>query len=489
MMSGLSKSRIIMHRQCPKRLWLKTHKPELEMIDAGMAVGFSTGDAVGDKARQLYPDGVLIDPSSLSEALAQTQAHLNELPKPLFEATFEHKGTLIRADLLLPDEHGWRMVEVKSSTSVKPYHLEDAAVQAYVLAQNKILVSRIEIAHIDNQFVYMGDDNYQGLLKHQIETKTVNTLAQQVPDWIAQAQQTVAQKKEPAIAVGKQCNEPFACSFRRYCDPQAFEPVPVTSPKVLPRGGKYAQQLLLDGKDDLTQLAEADLPKALFQRIWRTLKTGQAELDPKAKAIIDALSYPYYHIDFETINLAIPVWAGTRPYQQVPFQWSCHIQTPDTITHHAFLGDGLSDPRREFTESLLATLDTEGTIFVYNAAFEKTRLLEMAQVFPEHKAAIDALMPRIFDLLPLMRNHYYHPDMKGSWSIKAVLPTIAPDLSYKTLTVGHGGAAMEAFGEMMKADTTQERRAELYQALLDYCELDTLAMVRIVEFLLNLEGI
>ncbi len=165
-MTGLSKSRIIMHRQCPKRLLLKIHKPEDEVVDKGMSIGFSTGDSVGDKARQLYPDGVLIDPPSLSEALAQTKVLLKESPKPLFE-----------------------------------------------------------IAHINNQFVYQGDGNYQGLLKHQIETKTVNTLAQQAPDWIAQAQQTVALKKEPAIAVGKQCNEPFACSFRRYCDPQAFEPI------------------------------------------------------------------------------------------------------------------------------------------------------------------------------------------------------------------------------------------------------------------------
>jgi hypothetical protein len=482
-MSGLSKSRILLHRQCPKRLWLKTNRPELEIVDDGMAKGFVTGDAVGDKARQLYPDGVLIETPSLTEALAQTRTLINQPPKPLFEATFEHKGTLIRADLMLPDEHGWRMVEVKSSTSVKPYYLEDAAVQAYVLAQNKVPVSRIEIAHIDNQFVYMGDDNYQGLLKHQIETKTVNELAQQVPDWIAQAQHTLTLKNEPKITVGNQCSEPFGCSFRHYCDPQAFEPVPVTSPKVLPRGGKFVQQLIDAGKTDLTMLAEADLSKAIYQRIWRTLQTGQAELDPQAKAIIDALPYPYYHIDFETINLAIPVWAGTRPYQQVPFQWSCHIQMPDSITHHAFLGDGQSDPRREFTESLLATLGTMGTIFVYNAAFEKSRLQEMGDAFPEHKAAIDALMPRIFDLLPLMRNHYYHPDMKGSWSIKAVLPTIAPDLSYKALTVGHGGAAMEAFAEMMKSETTPERRAELYQALLEYCELDTLAMVLIVNYL------
>lgn len=483
-MTGLSKSRITLHRQCPKRLWLKLYRPEYETIDESQSDLFNMGESVGDIARRLYPSGMLIDESKLSDALEQTSTLIAQLNKPIFEATFAWRGTLVRADLLLPDDDGWRMVEVKASTSVKPYHLEDAAIQAYVMVQNDIKLNLTQIAHINNRFVYQGDGNYDGLFTYTDVSEAVNQLAVTVPQWVSEALNTVNQTTEPQIAVGQQCNNPFECSFRRYCDPDAFEPIATTSVKVLPRGGRFVQSLIEQGKANLLELDENDLPKPVFQRIWRTLQTGQAELDSQAKAIIEGLPYPYYHIDFETINLAIPVWAGTRPYQQVPFQWSCHIQRPDTITHHAFLGDGLSDPRREFTESLLATLGTEGTIFVYNAAFEKTRLQEMAQAFPEHKAAIEVLMPRIFDLLPLMRNHYYHPDMKGSWSIKAVLPTIAPDLNYKTLTVGHGGAAMEAFAEMMKAETSQERRAELYQALLGYCEMDTLAMVRIVEYVL-----
>lgn len=480
-MAGLSKSRINLHRQCPKRLWLKLNKPELETVDEGTQVSFSTGNRVGDIARQMFQDGLLIDTPSLTEALALTQ-RLLPASQPLFEATFEHQGTLIRADLLLPDAEGWRMAEVKSSTSVKPYHLEDAAIQAYVLSHKGIELTGIDIAHINNQFVYPGNGDYAGLLNFADVTATVTNMAKDVGQWIAEAQTTAQSPDEPDIPVGKQCTNPFECSFRRYCDPTAFEPMPVYSAKVLPRGGEFAQSLINTQREDLRQLAQSDLPNPVYQRIWRTLQTGQAELNPQAKTVLESLPYPYYHVDFETINLAIPVWAGTRPYQQVPFQWSCHVQTADTITHHAFLADGLSDPRREFTESLLNTISTEGTIFVYNASFEKSRLKEMAQDFPEHKATIDALMPRIFDLLPLMRNHYYHPDMKGSWSIKAVLPTVAPDLNYKSLIVGHGGAAMEAFEEMMSKETSTERRQALYQALLEYCELDTLAMVRIVDY-------
>jgi hypothetical protein len=262
------------------------------------------------------------------------------------------------------------------------------------------------------------------------------------------------------------------------------------------------------------------------QSIWYELQIKSHEPDPKFKAmtervLITSLPYPYYHISFETISLDTPVWAGIRPYQQVPFQWSCHIQTPlsnttksrcDTLdillvdiepgqqkpyappmdnkipnrmSHHAFLADGSSDPRREFIESLLSTLGTQGTIFVYNATLERKRLQEIAQAFPEYQGTIDAVMLRIFDLLPLTRYHYYPPNMTNSLSIKLPLPTITLDLSYNALTVGHSSAAAEAFAEMIKADITSERRAELYQALLDNCELETLTMAMIVKHIGN----
>lgn len=481
-MAGLSKSRILLNRQCPKRLWLKTNRPELEEVSEGNERRFAAGDQVGAIARGLYPEGLLIDADNLGLALEQTRTAMAEPPRPLFEATFEHEGTLVRADLLLPDNGAWRMVEVKSSTRVKDYHLADAAVQAWVLEKAGVLVSSVEIAHIDNTFVYPGNGDYRGLLTHEDISRQVRALKAEVPVWLEQARQTLALQNEPDIEPGKHCDNPFECSFRPYCDPAVFETIPVHSVRVLPYGGKFVQGLIEQGRDDLRQLRMDELKKENHQRIWRTLQTGLPELDLRAGEAIRRLDWPRYYMDFETINPAVPLWTGTRPYQHVPFQWSCHIERPKGLEHAAFLAEAGADPRRPFIESLLATLGDAGSVMVWNASFERGRLEDLADAFPDLAGSIQQVIKRLFDLLPLSRNHYYHPEMRGSWSIKAVLPTIAPELSYEGMTVAHGGAAQEAYEEICASETTDGRRAELRQGLLEYCERDTLAMVRIADY-------
>lgn len=480
-MAGLSKSRILLNRQCPRRLWLKKNRPELEEISDGMGSRFAAGDQVGEIARQLHPGGLLIEADNLAEALEKTRAAMMEEPRPLFEATFEHQGTLVQADLLLPDNGAWRMVEVKSSTRVKDYHLTDAAVQAWVLEQAGVLVSRVEIAHIHNQFVYPGNGDYRGLLTYTDISGEVRSLQADVPTWVDQARETLTWESEPDIAPGKQCADPFECSFLSYCNPTACMPVPTHSVRVLPYGGKFVTSLLEQGREDLRQLREDELEKGSHRRIWRTLQTGKAELDPGAGEAIRKLGWPRYYMDFETINPAVPVWAGTRPYQQGPFQWSCHVETKGGMSHAAFLAKEGADPRREFIETLLAVLGDTGAVLVYSAPFERARLEELAVIYPDLSKSINKVIKRIFDLLPLSRAHYYHPDMRGSWSIKDLLPTIAPELAYDGMTVAHGGAAQEAYTEMVAPETSPERKTELRQALLDYCERDTLAMVRIAE--------
>lgn len=481
-MAGLSKSRILLNQQCPKRLWLKTNRPELEEVSEGNERRFAAGDLVGEIARGLHPGGLLIDADDLGLALEQTRTAMAEPPRPLFEATFEHEGTLVRADLLLPDNGAWRMVEVKSSTSVKDYHLNDAAVQAWVLEKAGALVSRVEIAHIDNTFVYPGNGDYRGLLIYEDISREACALQAEVPVWLEQARQTLGLRNEPDIAPGKHCDDPFECSFRRYCEPTAFDPIPVHSVRVLPYGGKFVQGLIEAGRDDLRQLQITELKKESHQRIWRTLQTGQAELDPHASKIIRGLGWPRYYMDFETINPAVPLWPGIRPYQHVPFQWSCHIEWPEGLEHEAFLAEAGTDPRRPFIESLLTTLGDAGPVLVWNASFERGRLDDLADAFPDLAKPIQKVIKRLFDLLPLSRDHYYHPEMRGSWSIKAVLPTIAPELSYEGMAVAHGGAAQEAYEEITLPETTTERKAQLRQGLLEYCELDTLAMVRIADY-------
>jgi hypothetical protein len=373
------------------------------------------------------------------------------------------------------------MVEVKSSTSVKDYYLADAAIQSWVAQQANLSLSSVEIAHIDNSFVYPGGGDYQGLFHYADVSEQISGMKDEVPEWVSAARDTLSGDK-PCISTGSQCTQPFTCPFMGYCSPQidAEDGYP---PEVLPRGGKLAATLRAEGYVDLRDVPEERVNHWNHQRVLRVTKNGQPELNSEAGKIIAALPYPRYYIDFETINPAVPVWAGTRPYMQVPFQWSCHIETAKGVmTHCAFLADGQSDPRRPFAMSLIDAVGTHGPVFVYNAPFERSRMQELAEYYPNLAPALEAAIDRIVDLLPIAREHYYHPDMRGSWSIKAVLPTIAPDLAYDNLEVANGGMAQDAFAEIMHPETLPDRRQQLHDALLLYCERDTVAMVRIAHY-------
>jgi hypothetical protein len=478
---GLSKSRILLHRQCPKRLWLKVHRPELEEVDDGNQARFATGTYVGEIAQQLYPDGVLIDGDDLGQAIVDTQAILSSVKCPIFEATFQSDGVLIRSDLLIPTRDGFRMVEVKSSASVKDYHLLDAAIQSWVAHQSQLPLISVEIAHVDTSFVYPGGGDYQGMFKFVDISEQISEMKAEVPAWIKAARETLS-GEEPCIAPGKQCNEPFSCPFFGHCSPkvEADDEYP---PEILPYGGAVPAALRAEGYTDLRNVPEGRLDNPKHRRVWRVVKSGIAELNPEAGRIIAALPYPRYYIDFETLNPAVPIWAGTRPYMQVPFQWSCHTETAKgVITHSAFLADGKSDPRRQFAESLINAVSTDGPIFVYYASFEKGRIQETAEYYPDLAPMLHAAIERVVDLHPIARDNYDHPDLRGSWSLKVVLPSIAPELAYDNLEVADGGMAQDAFAEIMQPETTPERRQQLHNDLLLYCERDTLAMVRIAHY-------
>ena len=477
-MHGLSKSRILAHRQCPRRLWLQVHRPELWPQEA--SAWMAAGTQAGEVARDLFPGGVLIEPGDLRQALAETVTRLSEPPRPLFEATVQADGVLVRADLLLPAASGWRMAEVKSSTSVKDYHYHDVAVQAWVVRQAEVPVTRVEVAHIDSGFVYPGSGDYRGLFRHVDVTEVMSDLEPEVPGWIAEARATL-QGEDPRTPPGKHCHDPFDCPFLEVCAPA---PGPaVFPPETLPYGGTVARALRAEGYSDLRDVPPGRLTQPRHVRVWQVTRDNTPFLDPEAGRQIAALGWPRYFLDFETIQFAVPIWAGTRPYQQIPFQWSCHVEgVSGGLSHHAFLAEGTGDPRLEFVQTLLAVLGTRGPILVYHAGFERTRMAELADAFPEHAQALRAAMERLFDLLPVARAHYYHPEMRGSWSIKAVLPTIAPDLAYSDLEVADGGMAQEAFAELLTPDTPDTRRTQLREALLRYCERDTLAMVRLAHF-------
>ena len=454
----LSKSRITAGLQCGKRLWLAIHRPELEVYSADTQRRFAAGNSVGEIARELYGDGRLIGEGvPLSQALRDTEAALAEPgDMTLYEATFRHRGVLIRADILERRDGRYRMVEVKSATRLKEYHLQDVAIQAWVTEGAGVPLDVVGVAVIDTGFVYPGGGDYRGLLREVPVADQARPLMAHIPGWVRGFNELLGGPL-PAIRTGQQCRRPFECPFIPFCEEQE---------------GK-----LPCAKDDDLDLAGACAPRA-------PADPADGSLDPAAADFLAALPYPRYYLDFETVQFAVPLWAGTKPYQQLVFQWSCHVEDrPGELEHREFLDTSGDAPMRAAAEALLAALGDQGPIFVYHD-FEKWRLVEMAQLFPDLAPALEAVTGRLVDLLRLTRDHYGHPALNGSYSLKVVLPTIAPELDHALLEDVHDGlSAQAAFHEALAPDTTEERRAVIRRVLLEYCALDTLALVRVAHHL------
>ena len=218
------------------------------------------------------------------------------------------------------------------------------------------------------------------------------------------------------------------------------------------------------------------------RRVKAVTLSGKPYFDRRATvAALAAHKLPAYFLDFETVQFAVPIWKGTRPYQQIPFQFSLHrLSRTGKLEQMAFLDLSGSDPSKAFAEALIAACGERGAVFVYNAGFETARIRELADRFPRLAKSLLALNERVVDLLPVARDYYYHPSQQGSWSIKAVLPALCPDLSYEDLVgVQNGGTAMEVFLEALAPQTSRSRKNEIEQQLLAYCALDTYAMVRL----------
>ena len=479
---GLSKSKIISGLQCPKRLYLEVHHPELAEVSDETERMFSNGHLVGEIARNQQPSGKLVSHTDdLKGALAETQALLKAEPKTiLFEATFEHGGVLIRADILSRNRSKAQLVEVKSSTSVKGYHYNDAAIQYWVVTGAGIPLSSVSIAHIDNQFVYPGDGDYRGLLTQVNVTEEILPLTEQVPVWVKDLKKVLA-GDTPEISMGKQCHDPFECPFQAFCSKgkeQSEYPV-----EILPNGGKVVARLVAEGYSDLRDVPMEKLSSAKHLRVWRASKSGKPELDSGIRNLLRSLPFPRFYFDFETIQFAVPIWSGTRPYEQLPFQWSCHIEEESgELRHEEFLDTSGNAPMRLATERLIATLGKKGPILTYGH-FESTRLKALAERFPDLSESLTKISRRTMNLHPIVKDHYYHPAMKGSWSLKDVLPTVAPDLRYGDLgEVQEGGAAQGAYLSIIDPATPEARRKTLTRDLLDYCGMDTMGLVRAVKF-------
>ena len=492
-MTILSKSKIIAFRQCPKRLWLEIHSPDLKEVSDSSEVAFQFGYEVGDAARSIYDpngDGALLDVKAEGKegAIARTTDLLATTRNPIFEAGFQAGGGLAFADVLLPDETNgkpaWRMVEVKASTTIHAYQRDDIAVQAHIARASGMPLTSVSLAHVDNTWVYQGNGDYNGLLTENDLTEEAFSRSGEVSEWISQAQAVAALAEEPEVQTGPQCSDPFECGFCDYCyRDHEWPEYPVTHlPGV---GAKRESDFEELGYTDLRLLPDHLLNEKQM-RVRDYTISGEAYFDAEgAKKSLAPYGFPARFLDFETAQFAVPVWAGTRPYQAIPFQFSLHtLHESGDLEDTAFLDLSGQDPTHAFSKALVDNCGSEGPIFVYHQGVEKRFIREMAIRHPEFAVALEALLPRVVDLLPIARAHYYHPSMKGSWSIKGVLPAVCPDLNYADLEgVQEGNAAMAVFREAIHPNTGPVRRSEIESQLLAYCKLDTLAMVRLWEFL------
>jgi hypothetical protein len=481
-MPRLSKSRIMSSLQCLKRVHLEAHHPDLAEFSPATLAAFKLGHKVGDIAVGIYAGdtGVYLDyEDGLGRAMARTRALLNQPERvPVFEATIQHQGVLVREDVLLPHGDSWRIVEVKASTKCKNEHVQDCAIQAWVHTGAGYTFDRFALAHIDNQFVYRGDGDYRGLLVEEDLTDAVMDLQSSVPAWVDRARQAVAGPM-PDVPVGQHCFTPYECPYFRHC-----WPVDTDYPVHCLKGArKKLGELVMAGYRDIREVP-ADLLTAEDQlRIRRVTRAGEAELLPAAGEFVRGLAYPRYYLDFETVGPAVPVWADTRPYQVLPFQYSCHIEAaPGKIRHVEFLDMTAAPPMRALAEQLIADLGDTGPVLMYTA-YEKGVINGLTERFPDLAPALQAIAGRLVDLYPVTKTSYYHPDMLGSWSIKAVLPTIAPDMDYEMLAgVKEGTEASNAYLGAIGPDGDPEETGRVRRELLDYCRFDTLAMVRLVEY-------
>jgi hypothetical protein len=485
MATRISKSQFMMGLQCPKRLWLYNYRKDLvPPVGPEQLQLFDQGRAIGALARQYFNGGRLVqeDYRHMREALAATAALAAGGAKVLYEAAFIFNSVLARCDILKRNRDGsWDLIEVKGSTEVKDEHLPDVAVQRYVLEGAGLKVRRTELMHVNSAFVKRGAIAPKKFFKRQDITGETAAL---LPEIAADAEKflaVLASKEAPETGIGRHCSSPYDCEFRGHC----WKGVPEHSIYDIPR-------LSWEKKNTLKAmgiLRFADVPDGFDLNEGQKLalqveKTGRAYIDKKKiAAFIKKLEYPLYHLDFETVMPAIPLYDGTRPYQQLPFQASLHVQAAPGAepAHFEYLGDGRTDPRPGLAAFLLANIGPEGTLLAYNASFETGRIKELARDLPERGAELTALTERFEDLMkPFQDRAYAHPACHGRFSLKKVLPALVPGMTYEGLAVANGGHAQLAYWNILSGKLIPAEEEQLKRDLKIYCGQDTLAMVKIL---------
>lgn len=479
----LSKSSFVKGLQCRKQLFLYKNHPELaDPIDAAQQAVFNTGHNVGELATGLFPGGVAIptEDGDYTRQIEMTREALEAGAATIYEAAFAAGDVFARVDILHRGAEGWEIYEVKSSTKVKDVYKPDVAVQYYALESAGLAVTRACLITLNSQYRRAGDLEIDKLFAVHDLTELVRENQPVIVSKVEEFEAMLAKGVMPSIDISPHCHEPYRCAFYGTC----HKDIPQNSVFDLSDlQTKKAYRLYHAGCVTFDQIPLGQVGHAQQVQIECTLNRSSRFEKEAVREFLDSLWYPLCFLDFETTYMvAVPIFDGTGPYQQVPFQFSLHIQHAPgcPVEHIEFLADPAVDPQRSFLDALRANLPAGACVLAYNMKFEKGRLTELARQFPEYNADIWAWQRNMRDLMDLFKvRQVYSWQQNGSYSIKAVLPALIPNMSYKELAIADGGAAAEAYLKMRTSTDTAEV-ARIRQELLAYCRLDTLAMVELL---------
>jgi hypothetical protein len=485
---NLSKSLYTKGIQCPKALWLKKYKPSvLTPPDESAQAVFDTGNIVGDFACQLFPAGKEVPNSkNYDEMVATTKQWLDEKVENIYEATFNFSGILIMVDILTISNNEVSIYEVKSSTEVKDIYLHDVSIQYYVLKNLGFKIKSVNVIHINNEYIRDDELDINQLFKIVDVTNDIVSLQSNIPNILKDFETYLKDKvNEPDIDIGKHCNSPYECDAKNYCWKVQRQIPDYSIFNIFNLGSKKQIELYNRGiinVDDVPH--DFDMTSIQAQAV-ENYKSKITYIDiENIKSFLQNLTYPIYHLDFETYQQAIPEYKGLKPFEQIPFQYSFHIEYEDgRLEHKEYLAQDSVDSRYDIAQKLCNDIPKNVTVLAYNISFEKSVIKRLATLFEEFSEHLLAINENMQDLMvPFQKKWYVTPHMNGSYSIKYVLPALVPEFekAYKELDgVQNGSQAMNAFANLSKL--SEEEKQKLRKSLLEYCKLDTLAMVKILE--------
>ena len=484
----ISKSQYLKGIQCPKALWFYRHRPDLkpEITEAQQHL-FDTGHEIGELAKEYFNGGVEIEAEyyEIDKAIESTDDAIRQGKDIIFEATaLSADGAFSRIDVLnkVNGSDAWDLIEVKASTGVRDYHLDDITFQRYAFANAGYEIRNSILMHVNNEYLRAGELNVNELFTLEDCTEIVQERITEIDGSLGNLIQVVNSDAAPAVDIGDHCKCPFECDYIHHC----WQHIPEYSVYNVFSGRKREELLL----NDIVDIADIPYGFETTDRQFidiQSFKQNQIHMDKEEiRGFLNTLIYPLYFLDYETVFPAVPLFDNTRPYQQVPFQFSLHIQEKrdGELKHVEFLHTDATDPRPDFIKSFIGNCGDIGSVIVYNQSFESGINNQLAEDFPEYSARIDNITQRMVDLLVPFRSRWlYHPDMKGSASLKSVLPAFVPELNYDNLAIGDGGAASRAYLSCITGNVSEEEKIKNFQDLRDYCYQDTLAGVKLLDVL------